>query len=311
MMTTDLFYALDRAFLPCTLVSAFSAAEHAARPLRLTLLCDGDMSPGGGGMIDTLRRHPNIASLESVKLEFDAAIGKAGHLPRSTNARLFSPRYFKARAVYLDGDTLVLSDLGDLLRYDLQDRPIGAVQDVTMLANFEKTRSKRRGRSERAKRFLGHWEESVPNFQADRYFNAGVLLLDFGVINRAGLAEAMGDVETASGYRLQDQDHLNAVFAERVCWLPSAWNVQWSNIRARQRYFDEQTRAKFAHSRRAPKVMHYAGVGGKPWDNLRRTPLKRLLSYGVANMLRMRAQYAQWRRRTADFLGRDPFEGAG
>jgi len=310
MMTADLFYALDRSFLPCTLVSAFSAAEHAARPLRLALLCDGDMGDQAD-LIDNLGRHPNIAGLECLELEFDVdADGKANRLPRPAYGRLMSPRYFKGRSIYLDGDTVVLSDLGELLRHDLCDQPIGAVQDTGFLYSHAIARSKHYLFREHAKRHIRNQEETVPNFRADRYFNSGVLLLDFNAIIGAGFAEAMGDVGTASTYLWQDQDHLNSVFAGRACWLPPTWNAQWSNIRTRRRCFDAETRAAFAESRRAPKIIHYAGRGGKPWDNFKRARFKRLLSYAVPDMLLMWAQYAQWRRRAADFLGRDPFEKA-
>jgi len=224
---------------------------------------------------------------------------------------MLSPLYLKGRSIYLDGDTLVLSDLGDLLRHDLQGQPIGAVQDMWWLSNHMKARSRRYPGSGRSRNRLGEQEVNVPSFRADRYFNGGILLLDFDVIASAGLVEAMGDIEAASGYNTHNQDHLNTVFAGRVCWLPPAWNAQWSNIITRHRYFDEQTRAKFAESRRTPKIIHYAArYDGKPWENLRQMSLKRLLVYGVANMVRMRARYAKWRGRAADFFGCDPFEKA-
>jgi lipopolysaccharide biosynthesis glycosyltransferase len=312
MTAPHVFYCLDKGFLACTLVSAFSALENATQRLDITLLIDGEAVADAPGIV-RLAQHPNLHKLTVTPLEFDAGFeARSGGLPRATMGRLLARRYMDGRAIYLDGDTLVLGDLADLFGTALRDHPVGAVQDTMMLSWLAKSTKGKLYRGPTYQRILDQRKEQAPSFDAGRYFNAGMLLMDFPKIAQLGLNAAMEDVARAKQYKFQDQDHLNVVFAGRVAWLDPKWNGQWSNIETRRRYFDRGTRAAFAASRSRSSIVHYIG-SRKPWQPMTMQRFARMAGIQqlpeLPAMLRMRADYAQWRQRAVAFYGGDPFEG--
>ncbi|KIJ12062.1 glycosyltransferase family 8 protein [Paxillus involutus ATCC 200175] len=104
------------------------------------------------------------------------------------------------RVLYLDADTLVCKDLGDLWTTDLQGRSLAAVPDVGCP--------------------FGH--EGVPRGD---YFNAGVLLIDLAK-TRSRLPELEARCFEMKNSQYREQDALNVHFADD--WTPMSlqWNAQ-------------------------------------------------------------------------------------
>lgn len=306
---TDLFYALDAGYSGCTMVSVFSAAEHASRPITVTLLVDYDPELAKK-QFAPLSAHEKISELRIWPLTFAPEVeAKIGAFPRAVVGRLLAPSFFDGRAIYLDGDTLVLSDLTELLAIDLDDKPIGAVHDTMMLGWRAKSRSVGSRRGTKYCDMLKNHGKDMPGFDPEAYFNSGVLLLDFDRIRLLGLAGPMGDVLTARRYRYPDQDHLNLVFNGEVLWIDPVWNSQWSNIEMRRRYHKHATRLRFSRSHQNPHILHY--VGPKPWASLDRKHLSKMLGFKtlpeLPSVLHMRSVYASWRAAAKKFCGIDPF----
>lgn len=129
--------------------------------------------------------------------------------------RLLAPYLIpEAKAIYLDSDMVIQSDLHELWARDLQGRALAAVVNVGDLK-------------------LG--SESVdidcekqglnPN---DSYFNSGVLIMDLEKWRRHGLVEKILDnIRKYEGiYKYADQDGLNAVLHDDWIELERRWNVQ-------------------------------------------------------------------------------------
>jgi len=105
------------------------------------------------------------------------------------------------RVLYLDADTVVLSDLTNLYNTDLNANPIAAVLDSSNTA------------------YANH-------YQTKQYFNAGVLLQDLTLWRQRRYVEQCVDFALENKQRLLfgEQCCLNLVFAGKFKKLPSRYN---------------------------------------------------------------------------------------
>ncbi|KAJ7107295.1 nucleotide-diphospho-sugar transferase [Mycena crocata] len=135
------------------------------------------------------------------------------------------------RVLYLDADVLVLENLKDLWRTDLEGKPLGAVRDV----GFPN----------------GHGDIKGP------YFNAGVILLDLALA-RMKFAE----LETLSvkTLRFLDQDALNIHFHGEFFPISQEWNAQGLGTYADLPSVDrEDIKNQLVVMKRHPRIVHFTG----------------------------------------------------
>lgn len=126
--------------------------------------------------------------------------------------RLFFPLLVSAdveRLLYLDTDTLVINDLGELFNSDLGDYPVGAVYD--------------------------NWVKTSPQleiFVEGDYFNSGVLLIDVPKWNLQRISEKT--IEFLNNFpekiKFVDQDALNGILKDNWKKLDIRFNFMYSLI---------------------------------------------------------------------------------
>lgn len=162
------------------------------------------------------------------------------HVTTMTYARLLLPRILPPetrRAIYLDCDILVCSDLSYLAEADLGDATIGAVMDpIDALIKQDDPKA-----------------EGLP--RVEKYFNAGVLVIDMERWRHRGVSERaheylIGNPETP----FWDQDALNVACDGSWVALDEAWN------------FQRHLTLPLHEARRtvAPRIIHYIS-STKPW----------------------------------------------
>ena len=168
--------------------------------------------------------------------------GVQNHISRMTYARLLIPSLLPQTAVkvlYLDADILVLGDLGALWATDVGNVLTAAVVD---------------GLDQQVRDGMAGTER-VPRVQ--RYFNAGVLLINLEGWRRERVAErALEYLARNPSTPYSDQDALNVVCDGR--WLPldRGWNFV---------DFSERTEIASLAQERRPGVIHFA-TALKPWN---------------------------------------------
>lgn len=149
---------------------------------------------------------------------------------------LILPKTIK-RLVYLDSDMLVLAPIEVLAEADLQGNSIAAVPDPVGLFIAG-------GRDVRAKK---HVFDS-----ADRYFNAGLMVLDLEAIRKTSMLDTY--LKMARGGEMNglyhDQDFLNIFFRNNWLQLDPLWNL---------------TNPHPTHESLLPFLLHYTGKN-KPWN---------------------------------------------
>lgn len=160
------------------------------------------------------------------------------------------------RALYLDGDTLVQTDIRPFMLQDMQKKALCAVPNYPQLRHV----------------LAGKKGGGLYSFQNHAcYFNSGVMLIDLQKWQEEDAEKKI--IEFLNSYQVlcPDQDALNAVFKDKVKILPYQWNLMWNNtvdpedVKKLWRERPEPFAAEeFYENLDYPKIIHFSV---KPWNS--------------------------------------------
>jgi len=190
------------------------------------------------------------------------------HFSRTTFYRLVLENLLPSRdrIIYVDCDTIVLGDLSRLWDLDLEGKPIAAVPDLIMQhfchanvlsADFTGSLPA----SEYLERYIG-----LDLDMQDRYFQAGVLVMDLKQMRQLSLAKSMTADLIHQRYWFLDQDVLNKYFASDYLAIDNYWNYvncQSDIVNA----LSVSSQERLARASNDIQIVHYAGYEAKPWVN--------------------------------------------
>ena len=149
--------------------------------------------------------------------------------------RLFAPYLLPDldMILYLDGDTIVDSNLFELFSYNINGYALAAVPN------------------DEERRHINRLDNSL-----NRYYNSGVLLMNLTEIRRQIDFELMKQLvlKMTPKYEFPDQDFINVIFKNKIFELPQKYNYM---INLLERKKDYPKLSKFS-------ICHY--VLQKPWD---------------------------------------------
>lgn len=269
-MRVDVTYVFDRGYVTPSVISAWSLLLHRNGPTRLRFLLTEPV-PEIAALADRLRRRfpmAEITATHETRLDHGQPVG--GHVSLATLARLRLPDLLEDATLYLDGDTMVCRDVAPLMDHPRDGMPVAAVLDAGILRS--RLYGARGGwvppKARRHLRDLGRMGDMV---DAERYFNAGVMLFDLPRIRALGLDAPMGDIagavalRQAHDLRFNDQNWLNHVFRGQVAMLDPCWNTLWGNLVTARAPFSPDLRAAYAPSRNDPGIVHFTGRL-RPWE---------------------------------------------
>ncbi len=236
-----IFYAADDNFVKYTLVSLSALKENADRSRSYHIYI----------LLTTVSEHLKAPfealSEENFKIEFvdvsaylatcDGELHTRDYYSKTTYYRLFIaemyPEYDKA--IYIDSDTVVLGNVAELYDYDLGENYVGACHEQAMVQID----------------VYGTYVEKVLGIDRNRYFNAGMLVINCRLFREEKLLSRFLDLLRAYTFVVtQDEDYLNVLCENRVLWLPQGWNTE---IIAEVRVPREEM-----------KIVHYI-MTSKPW----------------------------------------------
>jgi cephalosporin hydroxylase/lipopolysaccharide biosynthesis glycosyltransferase len=154
------------------------------------------------------------------------------------------------RILYLDVDLLVRDSLVPLWNMPLQGNVIAAVTNVPPTPD--------------------RWYTERAELGGDRYFNAGVLLVDLAAMRREGIGDYLRKFarENAARLKWRDQDALNEVLHARRLALHPRWNcmnavMQFTYVGD---YFEDH---EVQEARARPAIRHFEGPSAnKAWHLL-------------------------------------------
>ena len=162
-----------------------------------------------------------------------------GHISRATYLRLLIPNFIEEKkVVYLDCDTLVLSDLLPLFEVDMWDFPIGGVVDT----------------------WGGHSKDLLQN--TDPYINAGVMLMNLDVLRKDNFLGKCEEIYNNYFDKIifLDQCIINKYAENKKLLIESCWNFQVPSSKTKESDF-----INFL-STNCPKIIHFIGPI-KPWQD--------------------------------------------
>jgi lipopolysaccharide biosynthesis glycosyltransferase len=174
---------------------------------------------------------------------------KRWNTARPTYFRLELPELLPtvSRVIYLDCDVVVLDEISKLWKLDLHGHPLGAIGDRVGLDPARNM-----------------------NLPPERYFNAGVLLLDLERMREQNAVEKCNDlwIRHRSEIKVADQGLLNKCFCDDMELLPQKWNIinsVYRNPPVPGMYTAEEVTEAIRH----PGIVHFTGAH-KPWLLLKR-----------------------------------------
>lgn len=231
------------------------------------LILDGGISSTNKSQLERLV--PSSSSVHFIPMgdEFTTLFTHM-HFSRATFYRLILDQVLitRERVIYIDCDTIVLGDLGELWSFETYDEPIAAVHDYIM-EHFckSKTLSADFSGSLPALHYLQQYVQ-IPPEKCGRYFQAGVLILNLRRLRQLNLGKTMINDLLSRKYWFLDQDVLNKYFCGSYVVLPAEWNL----VNCGDDIYRSLNKTRLSELRKAfsqPKLIHYAGYEAKPWIN--------------------------------------------
>lgn len=128
--------------------------------------------------------------------------------------RVFIPSLFPIykKAVYIDSDTILRGDIGELFDFDLGENAVAAMIDpkVTNIPEFR------------------DYVDNALDVPHTEYVNSGVQVMDLKKMRKEKYVQKMVDMIRKYDADLvaPDQDYLNVIFKGKIAHLPGCWNAE-------------------------------------------------------------------------------------
>lgn len=242
MKTVPIFFASDNSYAPFLATALASATECASadRSYRAIVLHQ-DIAEETMRRISALERDnfkidfvPMTKGLETItdrlsnRLRFDC-------FTLTIYFRLFIPEMFPEydKAIYIDSDVIVKSDLARLFDTDIGDNYVGACTDLSIQDNSD----------------LINYVEGYVGVDRLKYVNSGVLLMNLDKMRKDGFTAHF--LNLLNTYHFDsvapDQDYVNAICNNQIYYLDSRWNTMPNSVPST-----------------SPAIIHY-NLFLKPW----------------------------------------------
>lgn len=204
-------------------------------------------------VIQNLRIFENQCTVSFINVgnAFDQASAFIPHITRPTFFRLMIPELLREdKCVYLDTDTIIMSDLQGIMDIPLGENYVAGVWHPGVI--------------------LDAWEgricQNAKIPKADQYINAGVLVMNLEMMRRDRLVEKFMEL-IPENMPMQDQDILNHVCYGKIAFLPFKYNVMTKYAeKCIEDYEECYSRAELEEAWNRPCVIHYAS-SDKPWNS--------------------------------------------
>ena len=212
-----IFFAVDDQYIPFLAVTLQSIVEHSTEEYYYVIkILYTNISEENKEEIKKYTKE-NI-NIEFVDLNYymEKVKGKLytrDYFSMTTYFRLFIsnlyPQYNKA--IYLDSDIVLLTDVAELYNEDIGNNLVGAVPDDIIQQNEV---------------FQEYVEKVVGVASYKTYFNAGMLVMNLDELRKNKFQEKfLYLLENVKYSVVQDQDYLNRICKGRVKLLDMTWNV--------------------------------------------------------------------------------------
>lgn len=164
------------------------------------------------------------------------------------------------KVLYLDCDTIAMSDVAELFQTDLENYLIAATRDIDGISNWYFDHDNRRS----------YISDVMGLSSPEDYFQSGVVLFNLKMMRKTFTLDEIIQVTCSPKIIWGDQDALNILCNGYVKYLDLEWNVVvnygGTQINDLYVYGPPQLFQEYLLARSNAKIIHYAGT--KPWVNI-------------------------------------------
>lgn len=184
---------------------------------------------------------------ENSRITFDDISAHVGRIASELHMRDYysAATYFRIfiggiypeydRVLYLDSDLVFVGDIAKMYNTDIGVNLVGAVREDVMAMED----------------VFGRYADVVVGVPREKYFNAGILLIDLDRYRALGMEERFISLLRQRKFTVaQDQDYLNLLCRDMVYYFDPSWNH--TSVRGA------------LNDGRTPNIVHYK-MDWKPW----------------------------------------------
>jgi lipopolysaccharide biosynthesis glycosyltransferase len=255
----DIVLCSDENYAPYSATVMISALENTPTPgdFNFYLLTPGLSDNTKSKLKTAIESYGARLSVINVDTtDFNSLDIDLGRFGVGTLLRLYMHRYLPEgtkKIIYLDCDLLILGDLALLSKKNLNGLALGAVTDLC--------------------------SPDVYKQRNERYFNAGVLLIDLEVWHENNIGEKalIYLAENLDKAKYLDQDALNHVLDNQYLSIDLSWNFQPTSYTGYEKkyYYLKNRQKELYNSMKKPNIVHFIG-SVKPWHASCVHPLQEL-----------------------------------
>lgn len=212
-----IFYACDDNFVKFTVVSLHSMIQNASKEYKYRVyILHTDITDETKERVYALGNENFEITFEDVTDYLDSIAEKLplrDYYSKTTYFRMFIAEMFPEydKAIYIDSDTIVQGDISKLYGHNIKESFLGACHEQAMVQVDE----------------YGTYAERVVGVSRHNFFNAGVLLINCDLFRiKFVLDKFIQYLHTYNFVVTQDEDYLNLICKDRVCWLDQRWNTE-------------------------------------------------------------------------------------
>ncbi len=244
--TVNLFFACDDGYIPFLCATLLSIKRHADkdRDYSVKILNTGISEENKNKLFDSLasdKFNIEFANITGSVEKISERLHTRDYYSKTTYYRLFIPELYPLidKALYLDCDVVLTSDVSELYDIEIKDNLVGAVPDGFVSC---------------VPRLHDYVTERVGVYKPDDYFNAGVLLMNLKEMRSAKFEERFIELIGKITFDVaQDQDYLNVLCKDRCAKISAEWNVMPG-------LYKSDTKKKLIHFNLDSKPWHKEGV---------------------------------------------------
>ena len=212
------FFSSDDNYVPCLTVAIHSLIQHTSKENNYSIIVLTT------GMNEENRKEIKKMSTENVKINFEDVSESLKEINKELKLRLrdyysiaiyyrlFIPKLFPIyeKAIYLDADMVVLSDIANLYNIDMGNNLLMATTDATVndSEDFRK------------------YSKIALGIEPKQYINSGMLVMNLREMRKAKIEQKF--IYLLEKYNLEtaapDQDYLNVLCKDRIKYIPENWD---------------------------------------------------------------------------------------
>ena len=212
-----LLFALDDNYVPYYLVTLKSIVDNSSNKYTydITIITEG-LTLANRKKIKNVTQRKNFVfhffDISPLMGSLSVKLDLRDYYTLTIYYRLFFPTLFplKKKALYLDCDIAVQSDVAELFFTELGDNLLGAVQDASVQLYDE----------------FGIYVNKVLRLEKEKYFNSGILLMNLEGLRNFKLEKKVRALIRKVRYIVApDQDILNLLCKDKITYLDPRYNV--------------------------------------------------------------------------------------